>query len=85
MINRRSNVPISRALQALKGTRGRSDPVYIGGPVDVQNVLALLRANTMPEGATAVSGKIYLVSTRLLLEKTLLGRSDPGEFRVYLG
>jgi len=85
MINRRSNVPISRALQALKGTRGRSDPVYIGGPVDVQNVLALLRANTMPEGATSVSGKIYLVSTRLLLEKTLLGRSDPGEFRVYLG
>jgi putative transcriptional regulator len=84
-INRRTSVPISRALQSLKGTRGRSDPVYAGGPVEMQNVLALLRANTMPEGATHVSGKIYLGSTKLLLEKTLLGRADPGEFRVYLG
>jgi putative transcriptional regulator len=86
-INRRTDVPIARALPAgaFKGTKGRSDPVYMGGPVEVQNVLALLRAGTMPEGATHVSGKVYLVSSKLLLEKTLAERAEPGEFRVYLG
>jgi putative transcriptional regulator len=88
-INRRTDVPIARALSeskgAFKGVKGRSDPVYMGGPVEVQNVLALLRAGTMPEGATHVSGKVYLVSSRPLLEKTLAERADPGDFRVYLG
>jgi len=84
-INRRTSVPISRVLQSLKGTKGRSDPVYMGGPVEVQNVLSLLKANTMPEGAAHVFGKIYLVSSKLLLEKTLVGQADPSEFRVYLG
>ena len=84
-IDRRTTLPISRALPSLKGAFGRSDPVYLGGPVEPQNVLGLLKANTMPEGAAHVSGKIYLVSTKLLLEKTLAGRADPAEFRVYLG
>ena len=31
------------------------------------------------------SGKVYLVSTKELLEKTMAQRNDPGEFRIYLG
>ena len=85
IVNRRSKVPISGALQALKGAGGRSDLAYVGGPVEMWNVLALLKAGAMPEGATHVSGKIYLVSTKQLLEKTLVGRPAPSEFRVYLG
>ena len=84
-INRGTSLPISRALQSLKGTAGRSDPIYLGGPVEPQNILALLKANTMPDGATHVSGKIYLLSTKLLLEKTLAGQAGPAAFRVYLG
>lgn len=85
MINRPTKVPISTALQELKGARERSDPVYTGGPVELRNVLGLLKANTMPEGAAHVTGKVYVVSTKPLLEKILAGRSDPDEFRVYLG
>lgn len=85
MINRRTEVPISRALDPLKGASGRSDPVYAGGPVELPNVLALLRANIMPEGAEHVTGKVYLVPTGALLEKTLARRPDPADFRVYLG
>jgi putative transcriptional regulator len=51
----------------------------------LQNVVGLLKASVMPEGALHVFGKLYLISTRLLLEKTLAERSGPGEFRVYLG
>ena len=49
------------------------------------NVLALMRANAMPEGAKPVTGKVYLVPTGALLEKTLAKRPDPADFRVYLG
>jgi putative transcriptional regulator len=85
MLNRRTEVPVSKALDPLKGASGRSDPVYAGGPVELPNVLALLRANAMPEGAEHVTVKVYLVSTGAVLEKTLAKRPDPADFRVYLG
>lgn len=85
MLNRRTEVPVSRALEPLKGAGERSDPVYAGGPVELPNVLALLRANIMPEGVEHVTGKVYMVSTGTLLEKTLAKRPDPADFRVYLG
>ena len=84
-LNRRTEVPVSRALDPLKGASGRSDPVFAGGPVELPNVLALLRANAMPDGAEHVTGKVYLVPTGTLLEKTLEKRPDPADFRVYLG
>jgi putative transcriptional regulator len=85
MLNRRTDVPVSRALDPLKGASGRSDPVFAGGPVELANVLALLRTNVMPEGAEHVTGKVYLVPTGALLEKTLSKRPDTADFRVYLG
>ena len=85
MLNRRTEVPISRALNPLKGASGRSDAVFAGGPVELPNVLALLRPNVMPEGAEHVTGKVYLVPTGALLEKTLTQQPDPADFRVYLG
>src|ERR1700722_20243630 len=39
MLNRRTQVPVSKALDPLKGSSGRSDPVYAGGPVELPNVL----------------------------------------------
>ena len=85
MLNRRTEVPISRALDPLKGASGRSDSVFAGGPIELPNVLALLRSNAMPDGAEHVTGKVYLVPTGALLEKTLAARPDPADFRVYLG
>jgi putative transcriptional regulator len=85
MLNRRTEVPVSRALDGLKGAGGRSDAVFAGGPVELPNVLALLRTSTMPEGAEHVTGKVYMVPTEALLEKTLAKRPDAADFRVYLG
>ena len=85
ILNRRTKVPVSRALDPLKGASERSDPVYAGGPVELPNVLALLRANAMPDGAEHITGKVYLVPSGELLEKTLTARPDPADFRVYLG
>lgn len=85
IINHRTKVPISRALDQLKAANNRSDPVYLGGPVDVATMLALLRGTSRPEEARWVVDNVYLVSTQLLLEKTLAAGARPGEFHAYVG
>jgi putative AlgH/UPF0301 family transcriptional regulator len=85
VINRRTNVPISQALRGLNGSKQRSEPVYLGGPVETQIVMALLRAKTMPDEAAHVVGKVYLLSNKSVLEKSLTGRAAPTDFHVYLG
>ncbi len=85
VINRRTKVPISKALEQLKAANNRSDPVYVGGPVNMAAVLALLRSTIRPDEAQRVMGDVYLVSTRPLLEKALAAGTGPDEFRAFVG
>src|ERR1700677_3003594 len=61
VLNKRTDVPISRVFHDLKEASGRSDPVYIGGPVELSSVLALLKSPAKPEGADKVFGDVYLI------------------------
>ena len=64
---------------------GHSDPVFVGGPVELGAVFALARAPRKPQGATAVSSDVYFISTRTALESALEGASNPSGLRIYLG
>jgi putative transcriptional regulator len=85
IINHRSKVPISRALHQLKGADNRADPVYVGGPVNLAAVFALLRAGSKPEDAKRVLGNVYLLSSRPLLEKTLTAGTGAADFHTFVG
>jgi putative AlgH/UPF0301 family transcriptional regulator len=85
VLNRRSHVPLSRVLKDLKAAKDRSDPVYLGGPVETPAVFALLQSAARVEGAEHISGAIYLISAKPLFEQTISTRPDPGVFHVYLG
>lgn len=85
IVNRRSKVPISRVLEEVVGAKGRSDPVYSGGPVGRTDVLALLRSRRPPGDATRVFGDVFLVSTKELMEQTFSSAIEPDKVRVYLG
>lgn len=85
MVNRRTTVPISRALSELDDAKGHSDPVFVGGPVELGTVFALARAPGKPEGATLVVGNIYFIAAKTALEKALGGGSKPSGLRIYLG
>jgi putative AlgH/UPF0301 family transcriptional regulator len=85
ILNRRTDLALSRVLEGLPGTKDRSDPAYLGGPVEVPAVTALLQSPDKVEGADHIFGGVYLISTKTLLEQTLAGRSDPQVFHVYLG
>src|SRR6516225_3018133 len=53
-LNRPAKVPISR-LDEFKGTGNRSDPLYVGGPVEPDNITALVRTKKGLEAALKAS------------------------------
>ena len=85
ILNRRTDLALSRVLEGLQGTKDRSDPAYLGGPVQVPAVSALLQSPTKVEGADHIFGAVYLINTKTILEQTLAARPDPQVFHVYLG
>lgn len=85
IVNRRSDVPLSRIFEDLKLAKGRQDPAYLGGPVETDNVLALIKTPDAPESAQKIFGNVYLVANQELLEKSLADKAEPSVFHVYLG
>jgi putative transcriptional regulator len=85
ILNRRTEVPLSRVLDGLEGAKDRSDPVYLGGPVETPAVTALLRSPRKLEGAEHIFGVVYLISSKTLFERTISARPDPATLHVYLG
>lgn len=85
VLNKRTDVPISRVFHDLKEASRRKDPVYIGGPVELNSVLALLKSTSKPEGADKMFGDVYLISNKDLLAKTLASSAEAAVFHTYLG
>jgi putative transcriptional regulator len=85
MLNSPTEIHISEALSALKGAKKSPDVVYLGGPVEVEGVMALLRSPAKTGALTHVSGETWLVSTKKLLEEALTAGKRSGDLRVYLG
>ena len=85
MLNRRTELPISKVFAQIKGAKDISDPVYLGGPVEVPTVFALQRSTDKMDGAEHVFGTVYWISAKTALEKAVSSRLDPGAFHVYLG
>src|SRR5262249_16106127 len=71
VLNRRTKVPVSRALEDLESAKGREDLLYAGGPVGRTDVLALARSKTKLEDASHLFGDVYLVNSAPLLEKVM--------------
>ena len=85
MINRRTTVPIGRVLRDFNGLGQRSDVMYLGGPVERDSAMALVRAGAKPDGSTAVAGRIYLVIERQALQKALSAGRNSADLRIYAG
>ena len=84
ILNRRTNVPLSEVLN-LKAAKDRSDPVYLGGPVQPSAVIALLQSSAKIEKAESILEDVYMISDKDAFEQILSTHPDPNVFRVYLG
>lgn len=85
MLNRRTTISLARVLQNLKGAAPRSDTAYIGGPVETDTAMALLRSRGKPEAGVAVLKDTYLVPSRKALEGVLAAGAGAADLRVYAG
>ena len=83
IVNRRSDVPLSKVFPNLKN--GSQDSVFQGGPVSPEVGLALMRTSTKPDNATHISDDIYISGSKDLIEKAVVSRIPDSKFRLYLG
>jgi putative AlgH/UPF0301 family transcriptional regulator len=84
MLNRTAGLPLSR-LRELDGTSNRSDPVYVGGPVELGAVTALTRSANAPSDGDHVVADLYAVRTKRGLETVLKASKGPDDARIYVG
>lgn len=85
MIHYRGNLTIQRVLAGIKGAEQRTDELFVGGPVEMAGVLALLRSDSPPQGATHVAGHLYFLSSRQNIESALSEGRKPSALRIYMG
>ena len=85
IVNRRTDVPLSRALEGLKAAKGRNDSLYLGGPVDTSALLALLQSPKKLAGNEPIFGGVYLIFGKTQFEQAIAAHRDPDDFHVYLG
>jgi putative transcriptional regulator len=85
VVNRATDVPMSRVFQDLKEAKSRKDPVYVGGPVELTSVLALLKTSSKPDNAMHVFGNVYLISEKDALKAALASGAESSVFHAYVG
>ena len=85
ILNRQTKIPLSRLSKELEGAKGRSEPLYLGGPVQTEGVMALVRSRAKVEEAKHVLADIYMISNKTSLEKTISSNSASSSLRLYLG
>jgi putative transcriptional regulator len=83
IINRQTGISASRLFPRMK--QASQEPVYMGGPLEITGVQALLRLPEKANQATLVTGDTYVTASRELIEKSVASQTDPSKFRLYVG
>ena len=84
ILNRRTSVPLSKVFDS-KSARDRTDPVFLGGPMEPAAAFGLLQSRVKVDKAENLFGNAYLISDKDLFEQTLKSQPGPSLFHVYLG
>jgi len=85
IVNRPTRIAVSRLFPDIEGLARLDDKLYFGGPVEVEAVSFLFRADKPAEHATRVLDDVYLSTDGDLLVK-LLKRTKPMEgLRIFVG
>ena len=85
IINRPTRVSVSSLFPDVERLASVHDKLYFGGPVEIESVSFLFRADTAPEHAVQVLDGVYLSSDKDLLLK-LLNRDKPMDgLRIFIG
>ena len=85
VVNRPSEMTLSKVLPDVEALRDREDPVFVGGPVPGSKLFLLVRSADEPEDSRRVLEDVFVSQSQDLLER-LAGEEDGREpFRLYVG
>lgn len=82
IVNRKTELTLAKIFPDKKATE---DPVFEGGPVEIQVVQALIRSATKPSKATLLVGDVYATGSKTEIDKAISSRAAPSRFRAFLG
>lgn len=85
IINRPTEVPLSRVLPDLEAPDAARHALFFGGPVGMDMLIFLMRSGAPPERARQVMTDVYYSADRDTLEQLLMKHKAPSELRMYIG
>ncbi|MBW1695937.1 MAG: YqgE/AlgH family protein [Deltaproteobacteria bacterium] len=86
VINRPSDVKLSKILPEIKGLKQRTETVYIGGPVAGNQMILLVRSSSQqPEASFKVFDDVFVCSSLKVIEQIIERGNVKERFRVYAG
>lgn len=84
IVNHPTKLPLAKLLPDIAALRGRREPVYLGGPVQPDRLMLLIRSKTAPPDATRVTGDVYASGSVATL-RAVAGKKRGATFRAYVG
>lgn len=85
VVNRPTKLPLAQALKNPGVLKGRSDPVYLGGPVSLGSLTVLIRARSRPPDSQAVLTGVYASESLAALRTAVGEKLTDRDFRAYAG
>jgi len=85
VINRPLKLELSTVMPELKGLEQRKENLYLGGPVELNKILLLVKSAETPEDSISVFGDIYISSSRKALKRLIQSTNKSEKFRIYAG
>ena len=85
VINRPTDVKLATVLPQLVELRGRSDLVFLGGPIARDRMILLVRATTPPKQSARVLDGVFISSSLDVLRGLSRGKPSREQFRTYVG
>ncbi len=85
IINRPSEIKLSRLFTDIEGLNQRADTVYVGGPVAMNQINILIQSGRQSEETRHVFADTYVSSSRVVFEQMIKETYTGERFRVYAG
>lgn len=85
VINRRTKLTLSEALPQVESRAGRSEFLFMGGPVQVQAISVLLRSRIQQDESRRILEGIYFSTSASLLKQIIGGAMPDSRFRAFAG
>jgi putative transcriptional regulator len=85
VLNRQTQVPLSRVFRGTGMGEGQTAPAYLGGPVEVATVQALVRSSAEVAHGRRVVGDVHVLVSLEAFETHVTERADQSVLRVFLG